>query len=98
MVNSRWRRPTSSRPGPAISPRSPPPSRAPRAAADDPREVLDLTVRRAPGPHVLLDLLDAVASRRVVPTAERVADLHERQAAALAHQVHRDVPGRGQRA
>src|SRR4030095_6649279 len=69
------------------------PSSGPGPAADDAREVLDLAVRRRPGPHVLFDLEDAVAGRRVVASAERVADLDQGLAAALTHQVHRHVAG-----
>src|SRR6476660_1482624 len=69
------------------------PSSGPGPATDDAREVLDLAVRGRPGPHVLLDLEDAVAGRRVVAPAERVADLDQGLPAALTHQVHRDVAG-----
>ena len=49
------------------SSRYPPASHHPAdTAADDPREVLDLPEGGVAGPHLVLDLLDAVQGRRVV--------------------------------
>src|SRR5262245_1555981 len=75
----------------------PPVSARPGPAPDDAREVLHLAVGGGPGAHVLLDLEDAVARGRMVTAAERLADLDQRLAAALAHQVHRDVARGGER-
>src|SRR4026209_3062845 len=92
LPSTRWPPPASR------SSRYPPVSHHPaNTAADDPREVLDLTERVVAGPHLVLHLLDAVQSRGVVTTPEDLADLHEREPRAIPHQVHRDVPGLRQR-
>ena len=72
-VDGRWKRcvalPPSigDPPGTSRSSRYPPASHHPaNTAADDPREVLDLTERVVARPHLVLHLLDAVQGRGVV--------------------------------
>src|SRR5439155_22793025 len=68
------------------------------ASSDDPGQVLYLAKRGVALTHLVLDLLDPVQDGRVVAAPEDLTDLHQRQARAFAHQVHRDVAGLGERA
>src|SRR5438093_10774379 len=61
---------------------------APDASSDDPRQVLDLTEGGVSLAHLVLDLLDAVKDGRVISPAEDLADLHQREPGAFAHQIH----------
>src|SRR5688572_1520242 len=45
---------------------------------------------------LVLDLVARVNDRRVIPPAESLADLDERQVGVLAAEVHRHLPGNGQ--
>src|SRR6266487_3014774 len=71
--------------------------RSSHAAPDLAGEVLDMAERRVASLHLGFDLLDAVKGGRVVPPAEDLADLHERQARAFPHEIHRDVTSLSER-
>src|SRR5215471_6092847 len=79
------------------SPGRPQPASGGQGLLLDPvRQLSDLVVDRPALSHQRADLAVGVHDRRMIPAAEMLADLRQRQVGELAAQIHRDLASRDQ--